>query len=437
MLARRTFLSAMGVTGLAMSGCSVLTPTAEQSSSAAPVSTQVPDEEVEITVADWDNRGATESIIKAFEKKYPQVTVRHKYTEASDFQKTLKLVMQSENPPDVTAYNTPIRELGQAGLILDLSPYEKAYGWDKIVPASLLDQTRFSKDGKTMGEGALLAAPNTVPIVGVFANKRLTAKAGVKGRPATFEEFEANLATVKAAHVQPLEMGSLDFGGIHNWAAIVNAHAETAKLRNWLYGKPGTSIDDSSAIKATESFQRWASEGYYPTSANGTSDVDAAARFAEGKSAYLIDGSWTGGSLNEKLGDDVEFFLLPMQKADAALVASASVAAYSISAKSKNQTVAAAFLNFMYSPEAAKGITDVGNLSLSPEGNEGFSGVNKDIADAYAQIVESDGAMIFPDQSTPALLDVLTSQTQLVVAQKTTPEKLTKATQQAWADYHQ
>lgn len=419
-----------------LAGCNFLTPTASNTDAGSePVSTDVPDEEVTLRVADWDNSESMAMIIEAFEEKYPQVTVEHEYTEASDYQKTIKLVMQSENPPDIVQYNTPVRELGAAGLILDLTPYEEAYGWSDVIPGSLLDQTRFSDDGKTMGEGALLAAPSTVPLVGVFYNKSITEAAGVTEEPADFAEFEDALAKVEASGALPLQLGALDFGGIHNFAAVLNAHSDVDDLRSWLFGQAGADIS-STISDAAATMRDWSSEGYYLPSANGTGDADAAAKFAEGSSAYLITGSWNANAFQESLGDDVGFFLLPMDDAGSPQVATASVAAFSVSAKTEHPTAAVAFLDFLYSQEAAPGVTVTGNLSLNPEGNEGFEGVNADIAEAYARLADSDGAVIFPDQSAPALLDVLTGGLQLVLAGNTTPEDFSASVQKAWSEYH-
>jgi raffinose/stachyose/melibiose transport system substrate-binding protein len=436
---RRGALAALALGSVAaLSGCSLLTPSAQHSGGPKePVSTELSDEPVTLVVSDWDNSDAMSMIIDAFEDKYPQVTVKHQFTEASDYQKTIKLVMQGDTPPDIVQYNTPIRDLGAAGLILDLSPYEEAYDWGSVIPKSLLDQTRFSDDGKVMGEGRLLAAPLTVPVVGVFYNKAITQAAGVDGIPTTLAEFEDDLAAVKSSGAQPLQMGSLDFGGIHNWAALLNANSDRDALRDWLAGQPGASLDDTGALAAATLLADWAAKGYYPATANGTGDVDAAALFAGGGAGYLITGSWQANAFKDALGDDVGFFPLPMSEAGAPLVASASVAAYSVSAKTEHPNAAAAFLNFLYTQEAAPGIQSIGNLSLNPTANEGFTGVNADIADAYASIAADNGAMIFPDQSAPALLDVLTSQLQLVIAGQQEPQALVDAVQAAWADYHE
>lgn len=436
---RRLFATGVLVLATAgiLAGCSFLTPTASNTGGGSePVSTVVPDEEVTLRVADWDNSKSMDMIIDAFEKKYPQVTVEHEYTEASDYQKTIKLVMQSENPPDVVQYNTPVRELGSAGLILDLTPYEEAYGWADIIPGSLLDQTRFSDDGKTMGEGALLAAPSTVPLVGVFYNKALTAQAGVTDVPTDFAGFEDALEKVKANGALPLQLGALDFGGIHNFAAVLNAHSDVADLRSWLFGQKGADISSTLSDSAA-TMHEWALKGYYQPSANGTGDADAAAQFAEGSSAYLITGSWNANAFQESLGDDAGFFLLPMDDAAAPQVATASVAAFSVSSKTEHPNVAAAFIDFLYSQEAAPGVTVTGNLSLNPEANEGLEGVNADIADAYTEIAEADGAVIFPDQSAPALLDVLTGSLQLVLAGNMESDKFADDVQKAWSDYHE
>ena len=62
-------------------------------------------------------------------------------------------------------------------------------------------------------------------------------------------------------------------------------------------------------------------------------------------------------------------------------------------------------VHFNDSQEAAKAVTETGNLSVNPKSNEGLTGIQASVAQAFAKVAESDGSQIFPDQSAPALLE--------------------------------
>ncbi|MDR0626955.1 MAG: extracellular solute-binding protein [Bifidobacteriaceae bacterium] len=423
----------------ALMGCAPSSGSKTDSTSEAPssVSTEVATQ-AKIRVAGWDDSAVSAGIIEEFEKKYPNIDVEYEFTSAADYQKTISLNMQSDNPPDVAQYNTPMRDLNAAGLILDLEPYASEYGWNDLIASSLLDQTRFSDDGKRMGEGRLIAAPYLVPVLGVFVNKTLEAQAGLDAAPSDLDAFEANLKKAKDGGLLPLMIGALDYGGIHNWAGVLNSYCEPAVQKDWLFGKAGASLDIDCAKQATSRFQEWFANGYYPADANGTADTDAAARFAAGEAVYIIDGSWQGGMFEKELGaGNVGFYLLPHVTADGPSVTNASVAAYSVSAKTQHPDAAAAFLNFMFSPEAGKVITDSGQLSCNPAANEGLTGVNGEIAAGFAKVVEDDAALVWPDQAAPTLLDLITADIQLLFGEKKTAQEMVVEVQADWAEYHQ
>ena len=118
-------------------------------------------------------REAIKELTKAFEEKYPNVTVKVSFRDFSSWIKQAKLVASTNNPPDVFAGNQGYQldgELVKAGLILPLDKYAKAYGWDKSYTPETLQQFEWTDDGKTFGEGTLWGVAQTGQSTGVFAN---------------------------------------------------------------------------------------------------------------------------------------------------------------------------------------------------------------------------------------------------------------------------
>src|SRR5699024_4218951 len=121
-----------------------------------------------------------------------------------------------------------------------------------------------------------------------------------------------------------------------------------------IYGADGATIATEGAKEAAEKFVDWVDSGYIPQGASSVSDSDALANFANGESLFLVSGNWNVSELSETMGDDVGFFMLPGQTPDSEPVASGSSVSFSISSKTEHANAAAAFLDYMRSPEAAQ-----------------------------------------------------------------------------------
>src|SRR3954462_9409883 len=146
-------------------------------------------------------QNALKAFSKSFEQKYPNVTVKISFRDFTSWTKQAKLVVSSDNSPDVFAGNQGYQldgELVKAGLIKPLDEYAKAYGWDKSNTPETLQQFEWTDDGQTFGEGTLWGVAQSGQSVGVFANKKKLAAAGVD--PAslkTFADFDAALAKLR------------------------------------------------------------------------------------------------------------------------------------------------------------------------------------------------------------------------------------------------
>ncbi|SDP20208.1 carbohydrate ABC transporter substrate-binding protein, CUT1 family [Nakamurella panacisegetis] len=464
---RRRLLVLGAAAGLALAGCSSLTPGSSASSSSssatgagpvvsagasatgAPVAsgsagagagstvnTAVPSEKVELKLAFTDSPDMTKELIAAFEKKYPQVTITSQYTQFNDYVKSLKLAMSSDSAPDLAQYNAAFDTFVAAGLIRDLSAYETAYGWDKTFPKSALDELRVDPSGKILGTGALIAVPGGLSLVGLYYNKQLLAKSGVSAPPATLTDLEADLAKAKAAGITPISVGALDTGGLHVWASLMNVSTDVTAQKNWIDGKAGSNIVTPEAVKATQTFADWAKAGYFPAAANGTGENDSATAFSKGASVFHINGNWAAAQLDKAMGANVGFEVMPPAKAGGQAVGNGFSVSYSISAKSKHPEAAAAFLNFLQSPEASV-IEDKGgflppNASAAPAA----TGVKGDLKKANQAVVAADGLIPFPDFAAPAMLDSLESGLQSVIAGRMQAQDFLQSLQTVWTAYH-
>ena len=105
------------------------------------------------------------NLVSSFEKDNPKVKVDVQAKDFTSSLQTIKLAMSSDTPPDVMQGNEGWSidgALWKAGLILNLDPYAKAYGWDTKFPKSALTVNQFTADGKTFGQGNLTGLPQGI-----------------------------------------------------------------------------------------------------------------------------------------------------------------------------------------------------------------------------------------------------------------------------------
>ncbi|KAA1397665.1 ABC transporter substrate-binding protein [Aeromicrobium ginsengisoli] len=401
------------------------------------VSTKVTSKPVTLNLAYTDDP-PTNALIDAFRKKHPNITIKAQQTPFSDYVKSIKLSMASSTPPDIAEYNPgAMRALVPAGLIYDLEPYAKAYSWNDSFPASSLEVLSSDKKAKEYGTGGLYAVPGALSVLGVYYNKDLVSKAGISETPATLADFEADLKKVKDSGTTPFSLGGLQVGGFQLWNALTNSLGDVTQYRDWVYGKSGSSIETAGAKEAAQKVSDWVKAGYVPQSANATADSDAQADFVNGKSAYLITGNWAASAIQKEMGDDVGFFLFPQKTADADKIASGASVAFSISSKTKHPNEAAAFLDFMSSPEAAKVQVESGFMPVDTETAVETSGVLADISGAFKSVVEDNGIVPFPDFAAPDMIDKLTAGVQGLLSDKTTAPDYLASLQESWNSFHE
>jgi ABC-type glycerol-3-phosphate transport system substrate-binding protein len=400
------------------------------------VSKELSTEKVTLTLAYVDDP-PVKALIEAFEEKHPNITIEGQQTGFSDYVKSVKLAMASDTPPDIAEYNPgAMRSLVPGGLIYDLTEYEKLYDWQDGFPASTLEVLRSDKDAKEYGTGGLYAVPGSLSVLGVFYNKQLVTAAGVTQPPATLAEFGQNLAAVKNTGVTPFSLGSLEVGGFQLWNALTNSLGDGQQYRDWVYGKPGSTIENDGAEQAAQKIIEWTDAGYLPASANATADTDALANFTQGMSAYFVTGNWYAATIAEKLGDNAGFFLFPAAEQGNPPVASGASIAFSISSKTEHPNEAAAFLDFMRTPEAAKVQFDSGYMPVDTTADIQASGVAADITGEFAKLVEDNGIVPFPDFASPNMIDRLTSGVQGLLSKQTTPDAFLASLQESWTEHH-
>ena len=193
-------------------------------------------------------------------------------------------------------------DLVKDGLLKNLDPYVTAYGWDQWPPAKLV-QNRVDESGQR-GDGSLYAAGLNYSMTGVFYNKELAEQIGMTEPPQTVAEFEALLAKAKEAGLQPImQWGSAKSG----WGSPSRSRtswprsATTGPINDWIFQKPGATIDTPSNLEAAKHLEQWIKSGYFPADVNAIEYTDANARFSEGEGVFMFNGDWQNAAYDSGL----------------------------------------------------------------------------------------------------------------------------------------
>ena len=189
-------------------------------------------------------------------------------------------LLSGDNPPDLIRLPTLV-SLVKDGLLMNLDAYAAAFGWDKWPPAALAPTG--SPSGRlTRGSGSPVRGGPQLLLTGVFYNNDLAEQIGMTAPPATLEEFDGLLAEAKEAGLQPIMQwnDSASGGGLaFPLQNLMAAYGPTQPINDWIFQKPGASIDTPTNLQAAQHLQQWIEAGYFPEDVNAIGYTDANARF--------------------------------------------------------------------------------------------------------------------------------------------------------------
>jgi raffinose/stachyose/melibiose transport system substrate-binding protein len=295
----------------------------------------------------------------------------------------------------------------------------------------------FTSDGKQFGAGSLFGFSSMGELVGVFYNKTMMSRLALSV-PATFGEFEQDLAVAKQAGEVPLQFGNLDgFPGIHEFAEIQDQMAPESYLTDFIFGLQGDelSFDTPQNVRAAATLQDWVKKGYFTLGFGGTNYDDAVANFAKGQGLFMITGNWIVANLGAN-SRDFGFFLMPPEQEGAPPVATGGPGfPFAIAAHSEHPDAAAAYIDWMTSDQAGQMLVPTGEIPL-------YSGATvasvpagtllSEVLDAAAKVNASNGLVPYEDWATPTFYNSLTAAIQELMGLRITPEEFAS---QIEADY--
>ncbi|CAM5540946.1 putative ABC transporter extracellular-binding protein [Streptomyces afghaniensis 772] len=403
------------------------------------VNTAVADTPAELTLFSAAGLQTYEQgLADAFMAKYPKIKVKLRVEADNNYNTVLPRLLASDSTPDLVQ---PYDLLGgvKDNLLTNLDAYDKAYGWSSKVPASALAPGRVSNGA--VGGGPLYQAGGSAgPLVGVFYNKELAAKVGMKKVPGSIPDLEAVMAKAKKSGITPIVASNQDGLIGHLYNLLLGDYMGAERLSDIVYHQPGANLDTPEAVKATETLQKWIKAGYFASDVNALNQEASYGKFTGGKGLFFFQGSWITQALDKNFKGKYGVFPMPPATQDGPYAGMTSnTLAFSIAARSKNKDAAALFLDFLTTPEAAKVAVDNGYAALTSgtaaPGKPSLSGtLTEQIQAGYAAIAADNGFDSWLQNAAPALNTKLTQQLQLLVSGKVEPAAMVETLQTTYAD---
>ena len=247
-----------------------------------------------------------------FTKQFPNVTWDINQDQFTNLMTATPRLLSGDNPPDLIRLPSMV-SLVKDGLLKNLDDYATAFGWDKFPPAQLA-QNRVAEDG-TRGSGSLYAMGLNYSLTGVFYNKELAAQIGhdraARRRSPSSKTCWPRPRTPGLLPIMAWNATASGGGLAFPLQNLMAAYGPTEPINDWIFQKPGATIDTPTNLTAAQHLQQWVEAGYFPKDANAIEYTDANARFGKGEGVFMFNGDWQNAIYDKDLPDNVGFFVFP------------------------------------------------------------------------------------------------------------------------------
>lgn len=236
--------------------------------------------------------------IEAFNEEYKgkyHIEVEYLAGSADDYRSKLKMLNTSNTLPAIIGAGSEpafYDLLVENGRLVDIMPYlEKDSEWkESLMPEAIENYTR--------DDGKMYMVPNTgIQMSGIYYNKELFEKAGIKEFPATWDAFWEACDKLKAAGIPALSLHTTETA----WCPMLLATSylgSTEEGQNFMKEQFPSEFDTEEFKKAMDILVK---EFEYTTSdAVGGTYAMAANHFFSGNTAMLPNGPWMMSSLTDE-----------------------------------------------------------------------------------------------------------------------------------------
>jgi raffinose/stachyose/melibiose transport system substrate-binding protein len=224
------------------------------------------------------------------------------------------------------------------------------------------------------------------------------------------------------------------------WGGIQGAYADPQEVRDWIFQHEGATFDTEGNLTALEKLQEWADKGYLgkPDAYNSRSESDAGIAFSRGEGALLMAGNWQAATVREGLGENGTFFNVPPGESGEMVNIGSTSFPMHISAKTENPDLAAAYLDWITGPDAAQELVDTQQVPAAIDATAKMDDpLGQEVKDGWDELVEAGGLTLYPDWSSPTMLQTMGQTFQEMLAGRIAPQDVIDRVQEDWEKYHE
>ena len=195
-------------------------------------------------------------------------------------------VVAGNAPPAVQLKGPEIAEWNATGMTANLDDLANKEGWDKVVAPELLPVMKPA--------GHWVAAPMNIHRINwIWASTKAMEKAGIKGLPKTWVEFNADCDKAVAAHLICLAHFSQDWTDATTFEVVLYGMDEGLFKKAFVEGDTAA-IRSEGMVKALEQFQTMISKYMDPAIA-GRDYQTTTDMIAKNQAVFMIMGDWQIG----------------------------------------------------------------------------------------------------------------------------------------------
>lgn len=368
--------------------------------------------------------------IEIFKQEHPGVEVKTEAQTFEQIQKNAKIFLTGDDVPDVMEYNKGNATAGQLasqGLITSLTDQAESRGWQDALPSSIQTTARYDEQG-LMGSGDWYGVPNYGEFVGVYFNQDMFTQYGV-AVPKTFDEFEAALATFKAAGVTPLAEAGAEYPLGQLWYELALHFGDRDFVNSYQLFESDVDWHGDVLAKATEKLDEWVKAGYIAGDSAALTAEDMGTSFIGGKYPMMVSGSWWFGRLVKEVPFTWGQFLFPGND----LHPGSSGNLWVVPENAKNKDLAYDFIDTTLRPEVQEVLAQAGGLPVASEDTASITDdKTRELTENFQAILGEDGLAFYPDWPVAGFYDVIVSQLQSVVNQSKSPSEVLDGLQAAY-----
>lgn len=294
-------------------------------------------------------------VVEMYEKQHPNIKIEL-WCGAQNYNEALRTQFAAGDPPDIVGIqHTRFLDYVRRDMLLDITDFFKEAGYEDSLYG--LSQGWASFDGRIYG-----MSDNPSPIEW-FYNVSMFEELGLD-EPETLDELIAAGKKIKESGRFPMVWGSLDYWT--NVAVLGMFSAQTMGLDpvNDAYDSKNWQI--AGLLQALEIMARLRDEGLVDPIITGVDYNASEAMFVNGQVGIFPMGSWAISSIEASKPDGFRYsvFKKPVMLVDDpyALWSASGGQIHAVTAASKHKEEALDFLQFVFSPESQRVISEMGNM---------------------------------------------------------------------------